>query len=91
MPTDASEFTLSLFDNTALPGWTHHAPPIGVEPCGAIEADADDDKEDGDTPSPAAPATRGSNFHLAGDRGLARAWPTRARDNIAAIGLSKAL
>jgi hypothetical protein len=30
MPTDDSDFTLSLFDDTALSGWTHHAPPIGV-------------------------------------------------------------
>ena len=92
MPTDDNNFTLSLFDDTALSGWTHHAPPIGVDSCGAIEADADDDKEDGDTaPSAAAPATRGSNFHLAGDRALARGWPARARDNIAAISLSKML
>jgi hypothetical protein len=26
MPND-TEFTLSLFDNTALSGWTHHTPP----------------------------------------------------------------
>ena len=48
--------------------------------------------EDGDTCSPAAdPVARGSNFHLTGDRALARGWPARARDNIAAITLSKAL
>ena len=48
--------------------------------------------EDGDTaPSAPAPAARGSNFHLAGDRALARGWPARARDNIAAISLSKVL
>ena len=29
MPTDASDFTLSLFDDTALSGWTRHAPPVG--------------------------------------------------------------
>ena len=47
---------------------------------------------DNDTPPPAAdPVARGSNFHLAGDRELARGWPARARDNIAAIGLSKML
>ena len=37
------------------------------------------------------PVARGSNFHLDGDRALARGWPARARDNIAAISLSKAL
>ena len=26
MPNDTSEFTLSLFDNTALSGWTHPQP-----------------------------------------------------------------
>jgi len=31
------------------------------------------------------------NFVLHGDRQLARGWPARARDNIAAITLSKAL
>jgi len=92
MPTDANDFTLSLFDDTALSGWTHNVPPTGVDSCGANEADADDDHEDGDTaPSAPAPATRGSNFHLAGDRALARGWPARARDNIAAINLSKFL
>jgi adenine-specific DNA methylase len=92
MPTDDSDFTLSLFDDTALSGWTHHAPPIGVASCGNNDADAGDDREDGDiAPSVAAPATRGSNFHLAGDRALARGWPARARDNIAAINLSKML
>ena len=34
---------------------------------------------------------RGSNFHLDADRNLARGWPARARDNIAAITLSKEL
>ena len=86
MPNDS--FTLSLFDNTALPGW----------PCPASSTAADlydDDEEadaDSDTPPPVAePVARGSNFHLAGDRELARGWPARARDNIAAIILSKAL
>ena len=92
MPTDDSDFTLSLFDDTPLSGWTHHEPPIGANSYGAIEADADGDREDGDVaPSATAPAKRGSNFHLAGDRALARGWPARARDNIAAISLSKIL
>ena len=40
-------------------------------------------EQDGDTdPSAATPATRGSNFHLAGDRELARGWPaTGARQH----------
>ena len=63
MPTDDSDFTLSLFDDTPLSGWTHHEPPIGANSYGAIEADADGDREDGDVaPSATAPAKRGSNF-----------------------------
>ena len=31
MPTD-TEFTLSLFDNTALSGWTHHALQAAADP-----------------------------------------------------------
>ncbi len=64
-------------------------------------------EDDGDTLPPAADplaadplaadpvavgsVARGRNFHLAGDRELARGWPARARGNIAAISLSKAL
>ena len=48
MPSD-TEFTHSLFDNTALTGWTHHAPPILS---GSYEVDPDDDDViDDDTPS----------------------------------------
>ncbi|HEY1931454.1 MAG TPA: helicase-related protein [Acetobacteraceae bacterium] len=88
MPTDTSEFTLGLFDNTALSSWTHHALQTVADP-----DEADDTDDDGNnTPPPAAgPAARGSNFHLAGDRELARGWAARARDNIAAIALSKML
>jgi N12 class adenine-specific DNA methylase/predicted RNA methylase len=85
MPNDS--FTLSLFDNTALTGWSC--------PTSTTAADLYEDEEDdtgGDTPPPVAePVARGSNFHLAGDRELARGWLARARDNIAAIILSKAL
>ena len=87
MPNDTFGFT--LFDNTALSGWTYPAPSTAADMCAFDEAD-----DDGDTPpaaAPAAPAARGSNFHLAGDRDLALGWPARARDNIAAIRLSKAL
>ena len=88
MPTDTSEFTLGLFDNTALSSWTHHALQAVADP---DEADDTDDDGNNTPPPPADPATRGSNFHLAGDRELARGWVARARDNIAAIGLSKML
>ena len=88
MPNDTSEFTLGLFDNTALSSWTHHSLQAIADP-----DEADDTDDDGNnTPPPAAdPAARGSNFHLTGDRELARGWAARARDNIAAISLSKML
>ena len=87
MPTDTSGFTHSLFDNTTLSGWTQHTPAIATDAYDDANTEADDD-----TPSPAAdPAPRGGNFHLAADRGLAPGWPARARDNIAAITLSKTL
>lgn len=89
MPTDTSEFTLSLFDTTALSSWTHHTPSIAAD---SYDADDADTEADDDTPPlPADPVTRGVNFHLAADRDLAPGWPARARDNIGAITLSKAL
>ncbi|HME21501.1 MAG TPA: helicase-related protein [Acetobacteraceae bacterium] len=91
MPND-TDFTLSLFDTTALSGWNSHALQTVVEPDETDPDDADAADRDGDTIQPAAdPVLRGRNFHLAGDRALARGWPARARDNIAAIGLSKML
>ena len=94
MTNDIDPFTLSLFDNTAAPAWNHHAPPTSPDvddTDGADEAD-DDTDENGDVSALAVtPVARGSNFHLDGDRDLARGWAARARDNIAAIRLSKAL
>jgi hypothetical protein len=89
MPPDNSELTHGLFDSTALPGWTSHALQAVAD---SYEADKSDNDQHDDTPPPAAvPIARGRNFQLAGDRGLARGWPARARDNVAAIVLSKAL
>ena len=88
MPNDTFGFT--LFDNTALSGWTYPAPSTAADMCAFDAADDDDDTVPPEA-APAAPAARGSNFHLAGDRDLALGWPARARDNIAAIRLSKAL
>ena len=81
---DAAQYTLGLFDSSAL-GWTVATPTVSP---------ASTDSEAGDEPEiPAAltPQQRGVNFTLAGDRQLARGWPARARDNIAAITLSKEL
>lgn len=81
---DAAQFTLSLFDFTAL-GSAIEAPKTW-EPSEALP------EPELDTSSPAAvPQSRGSNFQLKGDRGLARGWHARAKDNIAAIRLSKEL
>ena len=88
MSSDTSAFTLGLFDSTALPGWTHHALQILPDP---NETDPANDDDDDPLPPSAGPAARGSNYHLAGNRELARGWAARARDNIAAIALSKAL
>jgi N12 class adenine-specific DNA methylase len=91
MPND-TDFTLSLFDNTALSSWNSHTLHAVTEPDETDPDDAGDADQDGDAPSPSAdPVARGSNFHLAGDRALARGWAARARDNIAAINLSKEL
>ncbi|HEY5299828.1 MAG TPA: ArdC-like ssDNA-binding domain-containing protein, partial [Acetobacteraceae bacterium] len=91
MPND-TEFTLSLFDNTPLSGWTHHTLQAASDPDEIDQGDDTDAEDDGDTPPSAAdPAARGGNFHLAADRELARGWPARARGNIAAISLSKTL
>jgi len=83
---DASQFTLNLFDSTAL-GSTIHTPQTE-----AFVPEYDDD-EDGaaDTPAETLTRKRGQNFYLDSDRALARGWPARARDNITAIRLSKEL
>jgi len=89
---DGATCTLGLFDNTALSGWNSQALQAAAEPDQTDADDADDAEQGGDTlPPPADPAARGSNYRLKGDRSLARGWPARARDNIAAIILSKDL
>jgi N12 class adenine-specific DNA methylase/adenine-specific DNA methylase len=88
-------FTIDLFGNTALSSGLG----LGVT---TFAANLDGDDHDGDPPpsAPAAPAfaparacepntvKRGDNFHLAGDRGLAKGWKQRARDSVAAIRLA---
>ncbi len=89
-------FTIDPFGNTALSsGLRPDATDFGE----AFEPGGDDDP-DPTSPAPAMPilpltqppsATcrmHGSNFHLGDDRGLARVWKDRARDNIAAILLA---
>ncbi|MCW8059362.1 lactate dehydrogenase [Agrobacterium tumefaciens] len=87
-------FTIDLFGNTALSSGLG----LGVTAFGSnFETDDDPDPT---TPAPALPIAavvrspsptcraRGLNFHLTDDRGLARSWKDRARDNIAAIRLA---
>ena len=80
----AAQYTLGLFDSSAL-GWTV---PTPTTPAATADTTTDDE--------PPAPALLTShpkrmNFRLTGDRRLARGWPARAHDNIAAIRLSREL
>ena len=87
-------FTLDLFGNTSLSSGLG----LGVTAFpAAVEADDDDHAVSSPTPAPALPVAsaaskpaivRGENFHLDGDRGLAKSWRDRARDNLAAIRLA---
>ena len=80
MPND-TDFTLSLFDNTAWSSLNTHTLQAVTQPDETSPDDADDADQDGETPPPSAdPVARGTNFHLAGDRALARGWAARARD-----------
>ena len=89
---DASQFTLGLFDSTAL-GWTIDTPR--ADPAEFVGPDLAPDHGDDDADEPLAQEGRaaepGANFYLDSDRGLARGWTARARDNLAAIQLSKDL
>ena len=87
-------FTLDLFGSTSVSsglGLGVTAFPAAGEP---VDADHDVSST---IPAPALslaaaaskPAiVRGENFHLDGDRGLAKSWRDRARDNLAAIRLA---
>ncbi|WP_298379490.1 lactate dehydrogenase [uncultured Bradyrhizobium sp.] len=90
-------FTLDLFGSTALSSGLG----LGVTAFADSAAGPDTDDPDSSAIAPAAAAVaavgrttaatcreRGTNFHLAGDRTLAKGWKDRARDNIAAIRLA---
>jgi N12 class adenine-specific DNA methylase/adenine-specific DNA methylase len=87
---DAAQYTLGLFEGTAL-GWTLDAPRVTQAVVPATVGDDDGDETDAAPASAGSTAAAASNYHLDGDRPLARGWPARARDNIAAIRLSKEL
>jgi hypothetical protein len=81
---DTAQYTLGLFDSSAL-GWTVGAPTVTpVSP-------NDEHDEEPKTPAAPTPRERGVNFALVRDHQVARGWRARARDNIAAITLSKEL
>ena len=82
---DASQFTLGLFDSTAI-GWTIATPKAEPKP----------DLPEADTTGSIVQPTSvrgsvplGTNLYLDSDRVLARGWHARARDNLTAIRLSK--
>ncbi|GLS35029.1 lactate dehydrogenase [Mesorhizobium tianshanense] len=89
-------FTIDLFGSTTISSGLG----LGVTAFAADFGPDDDDDPDPSAPSPVTPAgaamqptskprqVHGLNFHLAGDRGLARGWKQRARDNLAAIRLA---
>jgi N12 class adenine-specific DNA methylase/adenine-specific DNA methylase len=83
---DAAQYTLGLFDSTAI-GWTVEI-PRSSDPIPDTAKPAPDAADQTPT-TPVHCPVRGTNYALAGDRPLARGWPARARDNIRAITLSK--
>jgi hypothetical protein len=78
MPND-TDFTLSLFDHTALSGWNSDTLQTVTEPDETDPDDVENADQDGDAPAPSATPVI---FHIVATA-LARGWP--ARDNIAAI------
>jgi hypothetical protein len=81
---DAAQFTLALFDSTGL--GTSVQVPARVP---AVDAADLHDAAAAAPPREPGPIANGSNYVLDADRALARGWVARARDNIAAICLSK--
>lgn len=94
MPKD-DPFTLDLFGNTSLSSGLG----LGVTAFGTTIEPPEDHDDTPEEPVPAASERagktadneRGEDFHLAGDRGLARGWRQRAKDNIAAIALAQTI
>ena len=82
---DAAQYTLGLFDSTAL-GWTLDTPKAA-----AAEPLHHDDTDNVPVSPSGVTSVPGTNFYLDLDRALARGWPARARDNITAMRLSREL
>jgi N12 class adenine-specific DNA methylase/adenine-specific DNA methylase len=85
-------FTLDLFGNTALAGFSLTAFPVD---CVGVDRFDDDDhpptrhiSQDALRKPIPAPADEARNFRFDGNRALAKSWKDRARDNLAAIKLA---
>ncbi len=94
MPND-DPFTLVSLGNTSLSSGLG----LGVTAFGTTIEPPEDHDNTPEEPVPAASQRpgktadneRGENFHLVGDRGLARGWRQRAKDSIAAIVLAQTI
>ena len=82
---DACQFTLGLFDSTAI-GWTINTPKAVTE---TVLRAPEADETENQPATVRATVPLGANLYLDSDRALARGWRARARDNITAIRLSK--
>ena len=77
------QFTLGLFDTTGLAGIEFGA--------GSVTPPVFHDDDEDDAPEAAATQAAGQDHRLTGARALASGWRERARANIRAIQLSKAI
>jgi N12 class adenine-specific DNA methylase len=87
MASNPNQLTLSFLETTSLSGGSltldagYGRPQIPP----SIRDQEDDDPGPADRATPAIPAR---NFHLTGDRELAKGWKARAADNLAAMRLA---
>lgn len=87
--SSADPFTLDLFETTALAsGWTLGASAIATADAQCRLSSTDDEKPTDEPTAKAESVSKGTDFHLDGDRALAASWRGRARDNLAAIRLA---
>ena len=87
MSRETNQLTLSFLDTTSLSagGLTLDAGCSGPRTPSSPQESIDDEST---LVSPSTPAIPARNFHLAGDRRLARGWKARAADNLASMRLA---
>jgi len=87
MARETNQLTLSFLDTTSLSagGLTLDAGCSGPRTPSSPQESIDDEST---LVSPSTPAIPARNFHLAGDRRLARGWKARAADNLASMRLA---